>query len=120
MEPMRISSAEAREILGDSDSENGDDFAGFLPEDIESHPATHAPGAGPVLADDDFTLDSDNEVGPEDTTFAGASAYDCWWLRVFNRPVGPANIPPETDDYGLFRLFFSDDLVADIVTETNR
>ena len=117
MEPLRISSAEAREMFGDSDSENGDDFEGFLPEDIDGHPVTHAPGAGPALADDDFTLDSDsdNEVGPEDTTFA-----DCWWLRVFDRPVGPANIPPATDDYGLFRSFFSDDLVADIVTETNR
>ena len=87
-------------------------------------PPTHVPRGGPALADEDFTRDSDSdddsEVGPEDTTFADTSAYDCWWLQVFDRPVGLANIPPETDDYGLFRLFFSDDLVADIVTETNR
>ena len=37
MEPMRISCAEVIEIFGDSDSdsENGDDFAGFSPDDID-------------------------------------------------------------------------------------
>ena len=129
MEQMRILTPEAREIFGDSESENGDDFADFLPEYIEGHPATHVPGAGagpaPAYGNDDNSTrdpdsDDDSEMGPEDTTFADALAYDCWWLRVFNRPVGPANIPPATDDYGLFRLFFSDELVTDIVTETNR
>ena len=127
MEQMRILTPEAREIFGDSESENGDDFADFLPEYIEGHPATHVPGAGPAPAygndansTSDPDSDDDSEVGPEDTPLADALAYDCWWLRVFNRPVGPANIPPAADDYGLFRLFFSDELVADIVNETNR
>ena len=32
MEPMRISCTEVIEIFGDSDSENGDDFAGLSPD----------------------------------------------------------------------------------------
>ncbi len=35
MEPMRLSYAEVIEIFGDSDLENGDDFAGFSPDDID-------------------------------------------------------------------------------------
>ena len=35
MEPMRISCAEVIEIFGDYGSENGDDFAGFSPDDID-------------------------------------------------------------------------------------
>ncbi len=35
MEPMRISSAEVIEIFADSDSENGGNFAGFSPDDID-------------------------------------------------------------------------------------
>ena len=34
---MRISSAEVIEIFANSDSENGDDFAGFSPDDIDVH-----------------------------------------------------------------------------------
>ena len=37
MEPMRISSAEVIEIFGDSDSENGHDFAGYSSDDIDVH-----------------------------------------------------------------------------------
>ena len=74
MEQTRILTTEAMEIFGDSESENGDDFADFLPEYIEGHPSTHVPGAGPAPAygnDENSTSDQDSdddsEVGPEDT-----------------------------------------------------
>ena len=117
MEPLRLSRPEVREIFGDSDSKNEDDFAGFLADDIDVN------GHGDnVMDDNDDNSDSDNdsELGQtEDMIFGDASAYDCWWLRVFDMPVGPANIQPETVDYGLFQLFFTDSLVDTIVTETN-
>ena len=37
MEPMCVSCAEVIEIFGDSDLENGADFAGFSPDDINVH-----------------------------------------------------------------------------------
>ena len=59
---MRISCAEVIEIFGDSDSENGDDFASFSYDDNECR------NDGVSIAYDEFAGDSDldnySEMGP--------------------------------------------------------
>ena len=36
----------------------------------------------------DPRLGQNSEMGPtENTTVGNASAYDCWWLRVFNKEL---------------------------------
>ena len=70
-----------REIFGYSDSENEDDLAGFSADDIDVN--GHGDNA---MDDDDDNSNSDNnsELGQMKDTISGdASAYNCWWLRVF-------------------------------------
>ena len=69
MAPMHILCAEVIELFGDSDSENRDDFAGFLPNDIDdldSHNDDNecrndsvTVSVGYSADNDDFASDSD-------------------------------------------------------------
>ena len=74
----------------------------------------------PDEADDD-ELPDDAAQAPQLPRGVPPSGYDHPWLQEFVEEVGARNIPEELNsECGFFELFFGEDVIQMLVTETNR
>ena len=107
------------ELLYDSESDT--EFEGFSQEDVRLREARR------IAAEEDVEVSSVSSVSSESDSESDRDrdehvphAYDHDWLNDFASLAGPRNIPDDISEVGLFQLYFSDDLIDMIVTETNR
>ena len=98
--------------VSDSDDE---DFYGFNMDDIHDVDLIDEN----VELDDQDELEIENEIYREerDPTF---EAYEFGWLRQFDmNTVGPQNIPEDREPYDIYSMYFDNDILSVLVTETN-
>lgn len=104
------------ETFMDSDSE--DEFLWFTADDFV--PVVDMTGdlqASDVSSVSDSSSDEEDEAVSSDRAPSG---YSHPWLRDFAEVVGPVGVDANISEVGMFRLFFTDDILNMLVTETNR
>ena len=102
-----------KELFGDSEDE---EFFGFRADEI---PARRQDAAGDA--------DSESESSSEESSEEDDNIQYKWAQRAspvdvleFRLPFGPRNVPNNESARSFFKLSFTEDVIQNIVTETNR
>lgn len=99
-----------------SDSDD-DEFLGFELADLNDIDVAEI-DPNDIEIDDEDLREIQREIYQEERD-PSLEAYDCEWLTPYVQNSGPKNVPEESTPYEIFRLYFDDEIIDLLVTQTN-